>query len=182
MNSNLDPREVSKAKAGQKEDYPNGIPECGTDALRFTLCAYTAQGKPNIFSWIFFYKCFISIAGRDINLDVLRVNGYRNFCNKLWNATKFSLSNFQGSFKPYSSLKDLLEKVKQLIQGLYANMNTDLKWLGHSLYAAIVYNKRFHIIGSLRIKSSPRNSFLYWRSSTFRERLSSLVRPFRLFG
>ena len=63
-NSNLDPREIEKAKAGQKQDYPNGIPECGTDALRFALCAYTAQG-------------------RDINLDVLRVQGYRFFCNKL---------------------------------------------------------------------------------------------------
>ena len=40
---NLDPKEVEKAKAGQKQDYPQGIPECGTDALRFALCAYTAQ-------------------------------------------------------------------------------------------------------------------------------------------
>lgn len=44
-NTNLDPREVKKAKEGQKQDYPQGIPECGTDALRFALCAYTAQGK-----------------------------------------------------------------------------------------------------------------------------------------
>jgi valyl-tRNA synthetase len=55
-NSNLDPKEVERAKNGQREDYPNGIPECGTDALRFALCAYTAQG-------------------RDINLDVLRIQG-----------------------------------------------------------------------------------------------------------
>lgn len=45
MDSNLDPVEVEKAKQGQKSDYPNGIPECGTDALRFALCAYTSQGK-----------------------------------------------------------------------------------------------------------------------------------------
>ncbi|KAJ7377422.1 Valine--tRNA ligase [Desmophyllum pertusum] len=80
-NSNLDPREVERAKKGQKEDYPEGIPECGTDALRFALCAYTAQG-------------------RDINLDVLRVQGYRHFCNKLWNATKFALSGLGSDFKP----------------------------------------------------------------------------------
>ncbi len=43
--SNLDPLEVEKAKQGQKSDYPNGIPECGTDALRFALCAYTSQGE-----------------------------------------------------------------------------------------------------------------------------------------
>ena len=41
---NLDPKELEKAKKGQKEMFPNGIPECGTDALRFALCAYTAQG------------------------------------------------------------------------------------------------------------------------------------------
>jgi len=74
-NSNLDPKEhgVAKAQQGQKEDYPNGIPECGTDALRFALCQYTAQG-------------------RDINLDVKRVQGYRFFCNKLWNATRFAMN------------------------------------------------------------------------------------------
>ena len=43
--SNLDPLEVEKAKNGQKYDYPSGIPECGTDALRFALCAYTSQGE-----------------------------------------------------------------------------------------------------------------------------------------
>ncbi|KAA0194741.1 hypothetical protein HAZT_HAZT000292 [Hyalella azteca] len=87
-NSNLDPKEVEKAKMGQKSDYPKGIPECGTDALRFALCAYTSQG-------------------RDINLDVLRVNGYRNFCNKLWNATKFAMMNLATPFTPFSSLKEL---------------------------------------------------------------------------
>ncbi|XP_030852939.1 valine--tRNA ligase [Strongylocentrotus purpuratus] len=78
---NLDPKEVEKAKKGQKEDYPNGIPECGTDALRFALCAYTSQG-------------------RDINLDVLRVQGYRFFCNKMWNATKFAMNALGDNFVP----------------------------------------------------------------------------------
>merc|ERR1719188_2481845 len=89
---NLDPREVQKAKAGQKQDYPNGIPECGTDALRFALCAYTAQG-------------------RDINLDVMRVQGYRFFCNKLWNATKFAMMYLGQGFKPdRSQLKSLISQ------------------------------------------------------------------------
>ena len=65
-NSNLDARELENARAGQvtnttvipiaivhsmsiqKADYPDGIPECGTDALRFALCAYTAQGNSHI--------------------------------------------------------------------------------------------------------------------------------------
>ena len=42
---NLDDKEIAKAKAGQKKDFPKGIPQCGTDALRFSLCAYQAFGK-----------------------------------------------------------------------------------------------------------------------------------------
>ena len=40
---NLDPREAEKARAGQRQDYPDGIEECGTDALRFALISYTTQ-------------------------------------------------------------------------------------------------------------------------------------------
>uniref|UniRef100_A0A673CE87 Valine--tRNA ligase n=1 Tax=Sphaeramia orbicularis TaxID=375764 RepID=A0A673CE87_9TELE len=83
--SNLDPVEVEKAKQGQKSDYPNGIPECGTDALRFALCAYTSQG-------------------RDINLDVNRILGYRHFCNKLWNAVKFAMKTLGDNFVPSEKL------------------------------------------------------------------------------
>lgn len=49
--------------------------------MRFALCVYTAQG-------------------RDINLDVKRVVGYRHFCNKIWNALKFSLNALGEGFKP----------------------------------------------------------------------------------
>ena len=52
--------------------------------MRFALCVYTAQG-------------------RDINLDVKRVVGYRHFCNKIWNAMKFSLNALGEGFKPSSS-------------------------------------------------------------------------------
>lgn len=76
LDSNLDPKEIVKAKAGQKQDYPEGIPQCGTDALRFALCSYMTHA-------------------RDINLDISRVQGYRFFCNKLWNATKFALRYFE---------------------------------------------------------------------------------------
>jgi valyl-tRNA synthetase len=86
--SNLDPKEIDKAKQGQKQDFPNGIPECGTDAMRFALCAYMTQA-------------------RDINLDILRVQGYRFFCNKLWNATKFALMYFTGDEK-YSAIEKLV--------------------------------------------------------------------------
>jgi len=58
-------------------DYPEGIPVCGTDAMRFALCWYTEQAQ-------------------DINLDVRRVAGFRHFCNKIWNAFKFSSKHVCG--------------------------------------------------------------------------------------
>ncbi|KAF9458072.1 tRNA synthetases class I-domain-containing protein [Collybia nuda] len=83
---NLDEKEILKAKAGQKKDFPKGIPQCGTDALRFALCAYSG-------------------GGRDINLEILRVEGYRKFCNKIFNATKFAMLKLNESFVPETSSK-----------------------------------------------------------------------------
>ncbi|TFK27106.1 valine-tRNA ligase [Coprinopsis marcescibilis] len=78
---NLDEKEIAKATAGQKKDFPKGIPQCGTDALRFALCAYSG-------------------GGRDINLEILRVEGYRKFCNKVFNATKFAMLKLDETFVP----------------------------------------------------------------------------------
>jgi valyl-tRNA synthetase len=78
---NLDAQAIAQAVDGQKKMFPNGISECGTDALRFALCAYMSQS-------------------RDINLDINRVVGYRNFCNKLWNITKFALLKLDDGFVP----------------------------------------------------------------------------------
>jgi valyl-tRNA synthetase len=88
-NGNLDPKEIVKAKAGQQQDYgkTDGIPECGSDALRFGLLAYTSQG-------------------RDVNLDVSRVVGYRHLCNKVWQANKL-FHNHVGDWKPPASPPDV---------------------------------------------------------------------------
>ena len=83
---NLDDKEVTKAKAGQKKDFPKGIPQCGTDALRFALCAYSG-------------------GGRDINLDILRVEGYRKFCNKVFNATRFAMLKLDGGYEAREEAK-----------------------------------------------------------------------------
>merc|ERR1719399_1502185 len=74
LGGNLAEKEVEKAEEGQKADFPDGIEECGTDALRFALVAYTSQG-------------------RDVNLDVKRVVGYRHWCNKLFNALRYAMMN-----------------------------------------------------------------------------------------
>mmetsp|Transcript_15795 Transcript_15795/g.28101 ORF Transcript_15795/g.28101 Transcript_15795/m.28101 type:complete len:1122 (+) Transcript_15795:177-3542(+) len=92
QNGNLPEAEMAKAKEGQKMDYPEGIPECGADALRFGLLAYTQQG-------------------RDVNLDINRVAANRRFCNKLWQVTKFMMMNIGETFAPSPTfLQDVVGK------------------------------------------------------------------------
>ena len=86
--ANLAPKEVEKAKALQQKAFPKGIPECGADALRLGLLSYTVSGK-------------------SVNLDIDRILGYRQFCNKLWNAVRYALYFALGEdFEPPSSLNE----------------------------------------------------------------------------
>ncbi|PPT57433.1 valine--tRNA ligase [Xanthomonas arboricola] len=121
-NGLMQPRMAEKIEKATRKEFPDGIIAHGADALRFTIAALATHG-------------------RDIKFDLGRAEGYKNFCNKLWNATRFVLMNtegarFAGVPQPRTEAEQWilarLDKVTAETHAHYANYRFDL--LAQSLY------------------------------------------------
>ncbi len=113
------------AKQTRKE-FPDGIPSYGTDALRFTFSA-------------------LATSGRDVNLDLNRVAGYRNFCNKLWNAARFVLMNCRDREVAGDAERSLADRwIASRTHRLLADSRRAIETYRFDLYAAAVYDFVWH--------------------------------------
>lgn len=117
----MQPKMAEKIMLHTQKEFPQGIEAFGTDALRFTFCA-------------------LANTGRDIKFDVGRIAGYRNFCNKLWNATRFVLGKAENHdnnlslFDQYilsnleNTIKSVHENIKQYRFDLVAQSLYEFFW------------------------------------------------------
>lgn len=120
----MQPEMAEKIKQATLKQYPDGIKAYGTDALRFSFAAQASTG-------------------RDIKFDLNRIEGYRNFCNKLWNATRFVLMNTEDKAIASSidreklSLADrwILSKQQEVIDNVHRQLqNYRFDLAAHALY------------------------------------------------
>ncbi|WP_180055777.1 MULTISPECIES: valine--tRNA ligase [unclassified Acinetobacter] len=114
----MNPKQAAKIEKSTRKEFPEGIQSYGTDAVRFTFCA-------------------LANTGRDIKFDMKRVEGYRNFANKIWNATRFVMMNCEEQVIGQEVRQDLwelpeqwivsrLQKAEQVVQTAFATYRLDL--------------------------------------------------------
>ncbi|RKG39050.1 valine--tRNA ligase [Acinetobacter rongchengensis] len=114
----MNPKQAAKIEKSTRKEFPEGIQAYGTDAVRFTFCA-------------------LANTGRDIKFDMKRVEGYRNFANKIWNATRFVMMNCEEQPIGTEVRQDLwelpeqwivsrLQKAEAAVQQAFATYRLDL--------------------------------------------------------
>lgn len=119
----LQPQMAKKIEQATRQQFPQGIPALGTDALRFTFCALASPT-------------------RDIRFDLSRTEGYRNFCNKLWNAARFVLTHTSNN-KHFESLPTLTLSINRafysLLQSIITEMHKHFQDYRFDLMAQTIY-------------------------------------------
>jgi valyl-tRNA synthetase len=120
------PQLAPQIEKATRRDFPDGIPSYGTDALRFTFCA-------------------LASTGRDVRFDLHRIEGYRNFCNKLWNATRFVLMNCQAVELEGPAELSLADRwILSRTHHLLADSQRAIETFRFDLYASSVYEFVWH--------------------------------------
>ena len=128
----MNPKDAAKIEKQTRKEFPEGIAAYGTDALRFTFTS-------------------LASTGRDINFDLKRVEGYRNFCNKIWNASRFVLMNCvdkESNAKPIDQTanvevwelpeKWIMSRLNSSIKNIHQHFNQyRLDMVSHDIYEFI---------------------------------------------
>ncbi|KAM3507089.1 hypothetical protein MY11210_007302 [Beauveria gryllotalpidicola] len=142
---NLHPTEVERATKYQKTSFPDGIPQCGADALRFTMINATTGGN-------------------DINLEIRSIYGYRKFCNKIFQATKYVLGSLPADFVPSK-------------QGAVSGKTLAERWILHKMNQAA---KEVNVaIADREFSKSTAIVYKYWYSEfcdVYLENSKSIIR------
>ncbi len=122
----MQPKMAKKIKKQTEQEFADGIPAFGTDALRFTFAA-------------------LASFGRDIKFDLKRIEGYRNFCNKLWNASRFVLIKLEGeTVNPNADLSTADKWILSRLQDTKKNVEKHLKDYRLDLMSQELYEFVWH--------------------------------------
>ncbi len=122
----MQPQMAKAIERTTRRDFPTGIPSYGTDALRFSFCA-------------------LASTGRDVRFDLKRIEGYRNFCNKLWNATKFVLMNTEDASLDGPAEETLADRwIASRLKRMLIDAERALDTYRFDILANVIYDFAWH--------------------------------------
>ena len=119
----MQPHLAEKIEKATRKQFPDGIPSFGADALRFTFAS-------------------LASTGRDIRFDLARTEGYRNFCNKLWNAARYVLMNTEGQDNSLTGKTELSQAdlwITSRLNQIIESIHDDIKHYRLDLVAQTIY-------------------------------------------